>query len=218
MTRRKRGQPGGKSGRSRRTTGGDTVGLRIIGGRFRGRKLLYGGDRRVRPMKDRVREALFNLIGPRIRQKHAVDLFAGTGALGLEAISRGAVRATLIEQHYPTAAILRRNVAALEIDEIVHIVTADVFVWAARKPELSGDPWVVFSSPPYDFYVDRADEMLGLIGRLMESAPAESIFAVEADRRFDFTQLPDATAWDVRTYPPATVGVWRKPALDGGDS
>ena len=55
----------------------------------------------MRPMKNRVREALFNLIGPSIKGKHAIDLFAGTGALGLEAISRGAVSATLTEQHYP---------------------------------------------------------------------------------------------------------------------
>ena len=64
---------------------GPIAGLRIIGGRLRGRKLHYSGDLRTRPMKDRLREAIFNLIGPAIRGKHAVDLFAGTGALALEA-------------------------------------------------------------------------------------------------------------------------------------
>src|SRR5262249_42961688 len=77
--------------------------VRIIGGEYRGRKLQYSGDIRTRPMKDRVREALFNLIGPNVRGMHAIDLFAGTGALGLEAISRGAAGATFIERHYPTA-------------------------------------------------------------------------------------------------------------------
>ena len=64
--------------------------LRIIGGNFRGRKLRYHGDPVVRPMKHRVREAIFNLISTESDGAHAIDLFAGTGALGLEAISRGA--------------------------------------------------------------------------------------------------------------------------------
>ena len=186
--------------------------MRIIGGSFRGRKLRYGGDQRVRPMKDRVRESLFNLIGPSIRGKHAVDLFAGTGALGLEAISRGAVSATLTEQHYPTAKILRENVATLKIESRVEAITADVFIWFRRGPNLPATPWVVFCSPPYGFYVDRTEDLLKLIADLIEAAPAESIFAVESDARFDFALLPHATKWDVRTYRPAVVGVYRKPS------
>ncbi len=187
--------------------------MRIIGGNFRGRKLRYGGDQRVRPMKDRVRESLFNLIGPAIKGKHAVDLFAGTGALGLEAISRGAVAATLTEQHYPTAKILRENVATLEIEPLVEAITADVFIWFRRGPDLPQTPWVVFCSPPYDFYVERTEDILELIGGLIEAAPAESIFAVESDERFDFDLLPNAGQWDVRPYRPAVVGVYRKPEL-----
>ena len=66
------------------------VGLRIIGGQFRGRKLQYSGDPRVRPMKDRVREAVFNLVGPDVRATHAIDLFAGTstGSKGRERFTR----------------------------------------------------------------------------------------------------------------------------------
>ena len=64
-------------------------------------------------MKDRLREAIFNLVGPLPPGMQAWDLFAGTGALGLEAISRGAERATFLEQHYPTAGIIRQNITAL---------------------------------------------------------------------------------------------------------
>src|SRR5262245_28662629 len=88
---------------------------RIIGGKLRGRKLIYTGDPRTRPMKERVREAIFNLIGVAVRDRHAIDLFAGTGALGLEAISRGAGSATLVERHFPTAGVIKQNAAALEI-------------------------------------------------------------------------------------------------------
>ena len=89
---------------------------RIVGGTMRGRKLLYSGDLRTRPMKERVREAVFNLVGPAVKGKQAVDLFAGTGALGLEAISRGAARAIFIERHYPTLQLIRRNVQSLGVE------------------------------------------------------------------------------------------------------
>ncbi len=74
------------AGRASGRTPQPVAGLRIIGGQFRGRRLRYGGDPRTRPMKDRLREAVFNLIGPMVRGTHALDLFAGTGALGLEAL------------------------------------------------------------------------------------------------------------------------------------
>lgn len=209
----------GKKQRRPRTSGtkpeaADAVralaGLRIIGGRFRGRKLQYSGDLRTRPMKDRLREAIFNLLGPAIRGKHALDLFAGTGALALEAVSRGADRATLIEQHHPTANIIRQNVTALGMEQQAEVIAANVFIWFRRGLAPTDRPWAVFCSPPYDFYVSRADEMRELIGGLVELAPAESLFAVEADERFDFQTLPDPSAWDVRRYPPAVVGIYRK--------
>jgi 16S rRNA (guanine966-N2)-methyltransferase len=167
-------------------------------------------------MKDRVREATFNLIGPAIQGLHALDLFAGTGALGLEALSRGAARATLIEQHFPTAAIIRQNAETLDVEELVELVTANVFLWVRRLPDLGAAPWAVFCSPPFDFYVERTEEMLDLVGSLLAAAPAESVLAVESDGRFDFGLLPDADAWDVRAYPPAVVGIYWKTSTDFG--
>jgi 16S rRNA (guanine966-N2)-methyltransferase len=184
--------------------------LRIIGGRFRRRKLLYGGDIRTRPMKDRLREAVFNLIGDEVEGTHAIDLFAGTGALGLEALSRGAARATLIEQHYPTADIIQQNVLALGVQSQAEIVPGNVFIWHKRGPALGTANWLVFCSPPYDFYVSRLKEMMELLGALVQAAPAKSIFVVEADERFDYALLPEPIAWDVRSYPPAVIGIYRK--------
>ena len=217
MARRKRQRAQSRRARGPRGAGEAAVGMRIIGGRFRGRKLHYHGDPQLRPMKDRVREAVFNLVGPSVRDKHAMDLFAGTGALALEAISRGARRATLIERHVPTAAIIRRNVEALEVASVCELVTADVFLWWKRKPTLPSTPWLVFSSPPYDFYVDRADQMLELIGGLMDASPAESILVVESDDRLDLRRLPEPDRWDARAYRPARVAIYRKsPTLQGG--
>lgn len=186
---------------------GETT-LRIVGGHFRGRKLKYAGDTRVRPMKDRVREALFNLLGPAVKGTFAVDLFGGTGALALEAISRGSVGAQIIERHLPTSKVIRENIETLELQDKVELLSGDTFRWFQNQPVLpETSPWVVFVSPPYRFFTERTDEMLGLITGLMSTAPLGSLFAVEATKEFDFGILPVPDQWDVRTYHPAVVGV-----------
>lgn len=166
-------------------------------------------------MKDRVREALFNLLGPGIKGSHAIDLFAGTGALGLEAISRGAAKATLIERHLPTTRLIEQNAAALGVSGQIEAVFADAFLWVRRWLETSAAadnplPWTIFCSPPYDFYESRRDDMQAMLNRLVESSPPGSLFAVEADERFDFATLPLAGQWELRTYPPAVVGTLHK--------
>ena len=214
---------------------GDAVGLRIIGGALRGSKLEYGGDRRVRPMKDRVREAIFNLLGETPRGRHVIDLFAGTGALTFEAISRGASSATMIEVHFPTARVAKRNVEFLEsrlpgTAEKIDLVTTDVYFWgrnlAATDPNaplpssrienisparLPRDvPWLVFCSPPYDFWIDRQKETLTLLRVLRDRAPEGSLFVVETDDRFDFDLLDaEISPKKRRSYPPAEVAIFR---------
>jgi 16S rRNA (guanine966-N2)-methyltransferase len=184
--------------------------LRIIGGRLRGRRIDYSGDPRTRPMKDRVREAVFNLVRDEIEGRLAIDLFAGTGALGFEAVSRGAARAILIEEHRPTAGMIRKNAERLGILDQLHIIEGDAFEWGKETRITEDDPWLVFCSPPFDFYVQRRDEVLRLLGNLIAKAPPGSAFVVEADQRFDFGWLPEPDRWDIRHYPPAIVGVLRK--------
>ena len=168
-------------------------------------------------MKDRVREAVFNLLGPAVKGKHAVDLFAGTGALGLEAISRGAAKATLLEQHFPTARILAENVADLGVAGQVEVVPGNVFLRSLWEDRLGDVPWLVFCSPPYAFFVQRKDEMLDLVGHLVQKAPPNSLFVVESDGQFDFASLPSPQSWDVRSYPPAIIGIWHKAAHSLGE-
>ena len=190
-------------------------------------------------MKHRVREAIFNLISTECKGLHAIDLFAGTGALGLEALSRGAASVTFIEKHVPTARVIQENIATLEVGDVAKLLTTSAFLWSKRDlpnsdfgvqdtestkidetavgNSQSQIPWLIFCSPPYAFYVERARDMLELIGAVLDRAPEGSILVVEADERFDFELLPGNIAverhdegWDVRTYPPAVVGVWRK--------
>jgi 16S rRNA (guanine966-N2)-methyltransferase len=193
--------------------------VRIIGGKFRGRRLRYHGDPVVRPMKHRTRESIFNLISTECGGRHAIDLFAGTGALGLEALSRGAASATFIEKHVPTARIVEENIRTLGVADQSKLLVTSAFLWAKRDlPSAVASPpseggWLVFCSPPYAFYTERQAEMIELIGRVQEYAPPSSILIVEANEELDFSTLlaglPSNEPWDVRAYAPATVGVWR---------
>jgi 16S rRNA (guanine966-N2)-methyltransferase len=148
-------------------------------------------------------------LGRAVQGTHAIDLFAGTGALGLEAVSRGALSATFIEQHFPTARIIEQNAATLQVTAHTSVVGASVFAWVCRQPWLGLPvrPWTVFCSPPYDFYEQRQEEMLSLLRTVHEHAPPQSWFVVEADARFDFELLSSLGTWDVRTYPPSVVGI-----------
>ena len=171
-------------------------------------------------MKDRVREAVFNLVGPAIKGKQAIDLFAGTGALALESISRGAHSAIAIERHFPSADLIKENGRTLSIDSQLQVLAGDTFIWAKRMlggqtagiplPVLSEEPWAVYFCPPYALYEERLAEMLELVADFYAAAPVGSCLVVEADERFDFTLLVEADGWDVRTYYPAIVGILRK--------
>ena len=177
MGTRRRKTPAGRPDRPSRSPQhpqAQAVGVRIIGGRFRGRKLQYSGDPRTRPMKDRVREALFNRLGSAVKGKLAIDLFAGTGALGLEALSRARARAVLIEQHLPTARAIRRSVETLGVAAVVRNRRGRHVSLVPAAPRPRPEPWLVFCSPPYDFYVQRAEEMLELLGGMIQAAPARA--------------------------------------------
>lgn len=217
----------------------DSVDLRIIGGKYRGTKLTSEpllhttgktvGERVTRPMKHRVREAIFNLVGMEAQGKHAIDVFAGTGALGLEALSRGAASCLFIERHVPTAEVVKQNIRAIGAEAECELLITSAFVWAQRDLGKGGEgrgtgvsnpqsPWLAFISPPYAFYLERQEEMLMLIDALLHHAPPGSMLVVEADQRFDFSLLPGGVkesrtdpGWDVREYPPAVVGVYRMP-------
>jgi len=131
--------------------------MRIVGGVHRGLTLadLGAGDAaaHLRPTSDRVREAIFNLLAhggygdpPPPQGARVLDLFAGTGALGLEALSRGAVHASFVDQGQAALALLRRNLARMGVEDMARVVTRD----ATRLGRNPGDPFtLVFLDPPY---------------------------------------------------------------------
>ena len=188
---------------------------RIIGGDLRGRWIEFDPTGRTRPMKDRVRESLFDLLGTDVRGAVAIDLFAGTGALAFEALSRGAAAAVLGERHFPTADALRRSARGLGLEHRVEVRPGDVLLWARRMPPLpTTAAWLVFVSPPWSFFSERRDELCGLIAAFMAAAPAGSTIVAESDTSFDATALPEAAAWTSREVPPAVLHFWRRPVAE----
>ncbi|CAJ0997399.1 16S rRNA (guanine(966)-N(2))-methyltransferase [Sodalis praecaptivus] len=119
--------------------------IRIIGGRWRGRKLPVPDSPGLRPTTDRVRETLFNWLAPVIQEARCLDCFAGSGALGLEALSRGAASVTLLEQDRAVSAQLAKNLQVLQAQQC-QVITADSLRWLAQP----GDAFnVVFIDPPF---------------------------------------------------------------------
>jgi 16S rRNA (guanine966-N2)-methyltransferase len=165
-------------------------------------------------MKDNIREAVFNLIGGYIDGKFAFDLFGGTGAMGLEAISRGANEAVIVERHIPTVRIINENIQTLGLEAVATVASGDTFFWGRQFIKQTdtwpAQPWVVLCCPPYDFYVQRWAELETLIQSMFDAAPQQSVFVVESDDRFDTRQLPQADDWEVRQYAPARVAIYKK--------
>lgn len=132
---------------ARRLTGarGGQNRLRIIGGRWRGRRVTFPESEGLRPSPDRVRETLFNWLQPVIEGARCLDLFSGSGALGFEALSRGAGSAVLVERDQRVAAHLREQAAILDAAG-AEVVQSEALAFLAREPR----PFdIVFLDPPY---------------------------------------------------------------------
>ena len=123
--------------------------MRIIAGEFRGRVIKSPPDSRTRPTSDRLRETLFNILAPRIEEARFLDLCAGSGAIGMEAASRGASHVTFVDRSRKACALIEENLDLLDIPEnqtAIHALSAENFV--GRKHEKGWD--IVFFDPPYE--------------------------------------------------------------------
>jgi 16S rRNA (guanine966-N2)-methyltransferase len=163
-----RGRPVERRGRGRaeRRDAGQRNELRIIGGKWRGRRVHFPDLPELRPSPDRVRETLFNWLAPVIEGARCLDLFAGSGALGLEAASRGAASVVLVDRDPRVRAALESSVERLGAD--VGIVCDDAFAWLASD---GADYDVVFVDPPFgEGLASRACTALAASGRLTPGA------------------------------------------------
>lgn len=148
---------------------------RIVSGTWRGRRLAIPKDARVRPTAERVREAWLQILAPELQGARVLDLFAGSGALGLEALSRGADHATFIEMNGPSLEALRANIATLEAADRTEVRRGDAMRLAAGLPSGSFD--IALADPP--FTIDYADRLAAL----WRETPFAPILAIEHSAR-----------------------------------
>src|SRR5271166_6568008 len=143
--------------------------MRIIAGQRRGHKI--DGPRPkadMRPTSDLVRESLFNIVGELMPGRIAVDLFAGTGAVGLEALSRGAARAIFVEKNRENVGLIHRNIATLRYQDRTQVRLADAHRWVRGFQPAEPGPIAVFLDPPYREYEIHRGPMGQLFGSLQE--------------------------------------------------
>jgi 16S rRNA (guanine966-N2)-methyltransferase len=142
-----------------------------VGGQFGGRRLVVPKDSRVRPTADRVREAWMSILGEEITGARVLDLFAGSGALGLEALSRGAASATFVELNAPSLQALRENITALAIDDAVTVHRGDALRYVERLTPGQFD--LALADPPY-----TTDQAVRLVSHFRRQ-PFARILSVE---------------------------------------
>ncbi len=154
--------------------------MRIIAGTYRSRVLAAPPGMATRPTSDRLRETLFNILAPRIEGAAFLDLYAGSGAVGLEALSRGAASVTFVERAQPALKALRANLSTLGIQQGLHVRTAAAaaFLRAYRGHAFH----LVFLDPPYDAAAEY-ESTLGLLGGAAASILAADALVIAEHRR-----------------------------------
>jgi 16S rRNA (guanine966-N2)-methyltransferase len=178
----------------------EKVDVRIVAGSLKGRRLTVLVHAGLRPTPQMVREALFSILGNAVPDRPFYDVFAGTGVVGFEAISRGASRAQLIERDASQAAELHKAAVGWKLTDRVQILRADAYRWAERW--IPGTEGVnVFLSPPFpDLTGEKAEAFAKLIEVLWAKLPPESVLVVQVESGYDTGTLPDVAEWDIREY------------------
>ena len=162
--------------------------MRVVAGRLGGRRLRAVPGSATRPTSDRVREALFSVLGDRVEGARVLDLFAGTGALAIEALSRGAASAVLVEQAPQATAVIRANLEGLGVADLATVrrTRAEVYLRSQRDGPFD----LAFLDPPYAVPVGL---LAGLLARLTRGALAPgAVVALEASSRAEPPPWPPA--------------------------
>ena len=174
--------------------------MRIIAGEFRGRTLLPPLTDQTRPITDRVKQSVFDVLMPHMTDAVVYDVFAGTGSLGLESLSRGCKSALFFESDPSALSLLAKNIAALKIENRAKIIRGDLFAWFATPRANAAQADLLFLDPPYRFLNDRASELKTLAENITSkylSSTGQIIFRHDLSDSLD---LPNLHAFDVRDY------------------
>lgn len=162
--------------------------MRVISGSAKGRRLVPPQDRRVRPTSDRIKEALFSIILSRkgdLNGFAVLDLFAGTGNLGIEALSRGAAKALFVDNHRGSITLIRKNLHGTGLEESAEVMASDTFASIAKLAEAGRKFDLILADPPYN--QGLAEKLLGepALERLLSE---ESLLVIETSNSEDLPE------------------------------
>lgn len=181
--------------------------MRIIAGRFRGRKLVSFQASHIRPTTDRVKESVFNKLQGTVDGARVLDLFAGTGSLTCECISRGAVHVDAVELNRKSIVIIRDNLKLLEIEDEVSLYQDDVLKYLKRY---EGEPYdLVIADPP--FTEKMADDVLMALASSRAVGPETTVVTESSSHEKVQESYPDLEKTDERDYGDKRVTFWRRP-------
>ncbi|MBM4131641.1 methyltransferase [bacterium] len=185
--------------------------MRVVAGRWRGRRLLAPPGDAIRPTADRVKEALFSILGPRVEGAVFVDLCCGSGALAIEALSRGAARAVLVDEMPSALALAGANLARCGAEPGTYALErAEAEAWLARWRPGAATPWVLVSDPPY-----RGPLAGHILAQLRAGVPWPGCRALVVEHASDdAVAAPEPEGWRRRRYGQATLAVWLAPPAD----
>lgn len=186
--------------------------IRIVAGSLRGRKLTCRVSPDLRPTPQMVREALFSILGNAIPERLFVDIFAGTGVLGLEALSRGASASYFIERDNALAGSIQDHLRRFGLERQAKIFRTDCYRWIAswRAPT---QPVNIFLSPPFPDLHERADVLLDGIRALQQKVATESVIVLQSERGSPLDDVAELAEWERRQYGRNVLLLWQREEL-----
>ena len=185
--------------------------IRIVAGSLRGRKVSCTVTPQLRPTPQMVREALFSILGNAVPGRVFYDVFAGTGVVGIEALSRGAKSTIFLERDFRLSGDIEQHLRQFGIAEGGRILRTDAYRWAEywKAPE---EPVNIFVSPPFPDYEKRIDEFHQFVTMLQQKAALGSVLVLQTEHCIPLDQLPLREQWEDRKYGRNHLMIWVKEA------
>jgi 16S rRNA (guanine(966)-N(2))-methyltransferase RsmD len=189
--------------------------LRITGGTRLNKRLISPPKSTIRPASDMIRQAVFNMFGTTIVGTTFYDVFAGTGVVGIEALSRGARRAIFIELDGQYVKLLRRNLELARFGAEASVRPGDAFIWGKHFAPEEG-PNIVFLGPPYPLVTEQKKRIFKLIEQITANLDEDDWLIIQIPSTMKNEELPDFDRWvRLRKYGKTTIGIWNKAGSAG---
>lgn len=183
--------------------------LRIVAGSLKGRRLACNVNDDMRPTPQMVREALFSILGNAVSDRPFFDIFAGTGVIGLEAISRGASMSHFIERDLLLSKEIEKHIQTFQVGRKAKLFRTDAYRWVAAW-NAPPTPVNVYISPPFPDLKDRTDDMLHLLTTLQEKVHDESVIVLQTERGSPLDDMDDLKTWEHRSYGRNLLLIWQR--------